>query len=402
MSNQEYENSLKILMEGTNFEINSESEVLTSSKLRTKTPVEVLNILLGGGLPLSGIYHTWGSPKGGKSTWLYQSMGMFQAQYPNGVCLIVDTESSADGNRLKALGVNPSKVMRLPTTSIESGFKALLKVIKNKQSNKELKDLPLFIIWDTISRGQATDDSSQSRMNAMDRARVIKNYLPQLSAEVEKQPFILGLINQVIQTTDSYGNVKLLSGGGVALQHDNHLSLKIMPKSEEADGSFVVGKISLMSIDKSKVSPEIKNIPLRIDVTKGGVIDPVGSFFEFCIDCVGFFNNGGGWYSLTDRFRECLQDYGDLLNPYVKKYRYGDLRKRFCSDEQFYNLARLAVANYLSSMYSLQSEIMKDYRESILATFQKEEPEQPVQEEQPSESQEQTVPETEPSTEDMQ
>lgn len=364
----DYGEALSVLMDGTNFELNSESEVLTSSKLRTPTPVEVLNILLGGGLPLSGIYHTWGSPKGGKSTWLYQSMGMFQNTYPNGVCLIVDTESSADGNRLKALGVDPSKVMRLPTASIESGFKSLLKVIKNKQSNKELKDVPLFIIWDTISRGQATDDSSQSRMNAMERARVIKNYLPQLSAEVEKQPFILGLINQVIQTTDSYGNVKLLSGGGIALQHDNHLSLKIMPKTEEAEGSFVTGKISMMSIDKSKISPEIRNIPLRIDVTRGGVIDKVGSFFEFCIDGVEFFNNGGGWYSITDRFKECLQDCADLLEPYCKKYRYADLRKRFCSEEAFYNLARLAVANYLSDMYSLQREIMKDYRDSILHT----------------------------------
>lgn len=361
----DYNEALSVLMDGTNFEINSESEVLTSCKLRTKTPIEVLNILLGGGLPLSGIYHTWGSPKGGKSTWLYQSMGMFQEQYPNGVCCIVDTESSADSNRLKALGVDPSNVMRLPTTSIESGFKALLKVIKNKQNNKELKDLPLFIIWDTISRGQATDDSSQSRMNAMDRARVIKNYLPQLSAEVEKQPFILGLINQVIQTTDSYGNVKLLSGGGVALQHDNHLSLKIMPKSEEADGSFVVSKTSLMSIDKSKISPEVKNIPVRIDVTKGGVIDEKASFLDFCCECVNLCNNGGGWYSLTSTFSECLGQYAGLLEPFNKKYRFNDLKKRFCGDEIFYNLARFAVANYLSNIYSLQKEIMQDYKDSI-------------------------------------
>lgn len=382
----DYNEALSVLMEGTKFELNSESEVLTSSKLRTRTPIELINILLGGGLPLNGIYHTWGLPKGGKSTWLYQSMGMFQKQYPNGVCLIVDTESSADGNRLRALGVDPSNVMRLPTTSIESGFLALLKIIKNKQSNKELKDLPLFIIWDTISRGQATDESSQSRMNAMERARIIKGYLTKLSAEVEKQPFILGLINQVIQQTDSYGNVKLLSGGGIALQHDNHLSFKIMPKSEEADGSFIISKISLMSIDKSKVSPEIRNIPIRIDVTKGGVIDPEGSFFEFCIENVAFFNNGGGWFSITDRFKEYLYEYSEMLEPYIKKYRYNDLRKRFCSDKKFYDLARLAVANYISSIYSLQKEIMKDYREQIIKDVTAGEPMPEIPEIEPDDS----------------
>ena len=194
-----YSEALSVLMDGTKFEINSESEILTSCRLRTQTPVEVLNILLGGGLPLSGVYHTWGLPKGGKSTWLYQSMGMFQKQYPNGVCCIVDTESSADSNRLRALGIDhPELVLRLPTTSIESGFVDLMKVVANKQSKPELKEVPLFIIWDTISRGMATDDSKQSRMNAQDRARVIKNYMPQLCSEVEKQPFILGLIRPVI------------------------------------------------------------------------------------------------------------------------------------------------------------------------------------------------------------
>ena len=361
-----YNEALSVLMDGTKFEINSESEILTSCKLRTPTPVEVLNILLGGGLPLSGVYHTWGLPKGGKSTWLYQSMGMFQKQYPNGVCCIVDTESSADSNRLKALGIDhPEMVLRLPTNSIESGFKDLMKVVANKQSKPELKEVPLFIIWDTISRGMATDSSSQSRMNAQDRARIIKNYMPQLCSEVEKQPFILGLINQVIQSTDTYGNVKLSSGGGVALQHDNHLSLKIMPKSEEADGAFVVSKISLMSIDKSKISPEIKNIPIRIDVTKGGVIDLKGSFLDFCCECVNLFANANGWYCVTDRFRECLGDYAGLLEQFNKKCRLGDLRKRFSENEVLYNLARLAIANYLSGMYSLQKEIIKDYKDSI-------------------------------------
>lgn len=361
-----YNEALSVLMDGTKFEINSESEILTSCKLRTQTPIEVLNILLGGGLPLSGVYHTWGLPKGGKSTWLYQSMGMFQKQYPNGVCCIVDTESSADSNRLRALGIDhPELVLRLPTTSIESGFVDLMKVVANKQSKPELKEVPLFIIWDTISRGMATDDSKQSRMNAQDRARVIKNYMPQLCSEVEKQPFILGLINQVIQSTDAYGNVKLSSGGGVALQHDNHLSLKIMPKGEEAEGSFVFSKLSLMSIDKSKISPEIRNIPIRIDVTKGGVIDIKASFLDFCCDCVPLFSNSGGWYSITDRFHKSLGDYSGMLEQFVKKYRLNDLRKRFCADETFYNLARLAIANSLSSMYSLQKEIIKDYKDSI-------------------------------------
>lgn len=153
------------LIDGTNFELNSESQVLTSNVMRVHTPLEVINCMLGGGIPLNGIYHTWGPPKGGKSTWLYQTMGEFQKQYPEGVSVIIDNESSSDPNRLLGLGVDPTKVLRLPITSIENGFLSLEKMIDNKLKNKKLKDLPMFVIWDTISRGLAQDSSSQSRIN---------------------------------------------------------------------------------------------------------------------------------------------------------------------------------------------------------------------------------------------
>ena len=39
----------------------------------------------------------------------------------------------------------------------------------------------------------------------------------QILAQIEKQDFILCLLNQVIYKTDSYGNQKMDSGGGIAL-----------------------------------------------------------------------------------------------------------------------------------------------------------------------------------------
>lgn len=364
----DYNDAISSLIEGTNFEISSESEVLTSCKLKVRTPIEVLNCLLGGGLPLSGIYHTWGPPKGGKSTWLYQTMGIFQQQYPDGICVIIDMESSADPVRLRAFGIDTDKVMRLPATSIESGFLALLKIISNKQKNDKIRDIPLFVIWDTISRGMAQDSSTQSRMNAQDRARIIKNYMPQLSSEIEKQPFILGLINQVINTSDTYGNKKQTSGGGVALQHDNHLSLKIDFKSENLDStkSFVISKWSNMTVDKSKISPEIKNIPFLIDVTRGGVIVERESFIWYLVDNMQIITQAGGWYNIDSLYKKYEgTKIGDYIYSFCKKYRYNDLINTLGSDETMYNILKLAFMDYISSVFSLQSSVIKPYMDQI-------------------------------------
>lgn len=366
----DYNDMISDLIDGTMFEVSTESEVLTSCKLKVKTPIEALNCLLGGGLPLSGIYHTWGPPKGGKSTWLYQTMGLFQKQYPEGISAIVDTESSADPSRLRILGVDTDKVIRLPATSIESGFLALLKVISNKQKNEKLKDIPLFVIWDTISRGLAQDNTTQSRMNAQDRARIIKNYMPELSAEIEKQPFILGLINQVINVSDRYGNRKEQAGGGVALQHDNHLSLKISPVSEIYDdtGSFVINKWSNMDIDKSKISPEMRNIPFLFDITSGGKIVEKESFIWYMINSVKMIGMTSGWYNIEYIYSIYEgTKIGDYLYQYLKKYRYQNLIDTINNDETFYNIIKYTFMDYLSNTFSLQRNNIKEYKDEVLA-----------------------------------
>ena len=372
----DYNEVLSQLIDGTNFEISIESQVLTSSKLKVKCPIEAINCILGGGLPLNGIYHTYGPPKGGKSTWLYQTMGNFQKAYPDGVSIILDMESSADPTRLQALGVDTSKVVRLPATSIESGFLALFKIIENKQNNKKLTDIPMFVIWDTISRGLAQDGSTQSRMNAQDRARIIKNYMPDLSARIEKQPFILGLINQVVYEVDRYGNRHTLAGGGIALQHDNHMSVLIENTSSETDstGTLVIGKWSNLTIDKSKMCPEIKNIPFKIDITKGGYIDELESFVWFVINNLQLIKDAGmKWYVLepivTKYEGTPISDY--LKNNYDKKFKYPKLIEAFKEDETLYDIFRYAFMDYISGMFSLQANIIKEYKDEVYSKIMK-------------------------------
>lgn len=158
-----YNNSLEALAAGTEFKIGSQVNVLTT-RGKVKTPVEVLNCLLGGGVPFGTVLQAYGPPKSSKSTWLYQMMGMFQHEYPNGIAVVVDTEASGDTERLEFLGVDTNRLLRLPATSIETGFLSLLKMLENKTKNEALKDTPVFVIWDSISKGLAQENSTQSRI----------------------------------------------------------------------------------------------------------------------------------------------------------------------------------------------------------------------------------------------
>lgn len=360
------------LIKNTSFEIMTDSRILTSRK-KIRTPLEVLNCLLGGGFPTGIIAHIYGEPKAGKSTLFYQTMGIFQQEYPDGISIIVDMESSADPARLKALGVDVNRVIRLPATSIENGFISLRNLIKNLEGVPELKDVPIFAIWDTISKGMPTDTTIQSRMLAQDRARIIKGYMGELQKSIEQHDFFLGLINQIIYTTDRYGNRKVEAGGGVALKHDNQLSLFVKMCGDQFDDyGILVRRDSEIQIDKSKISPEIKGIKCSMDVTKGALIDEKQSFLSY-IYWMGIIDQGkGGWYqhrtmynnSLVDDFSRFIIDRSGL--DLDKKQRWASFEEDLKNNDMIMKLFSHLFMTMIENKFTLQKEVMKDYHNQIL------------------------------------
>lgn len=362
----DYTDKINELLKNTDFEVMVNSKILTSRK-KIRTPLEALNCLLGGGMPLGIVAHIWGEPRAAKSTILYQMMGYFQKDYPDGIAIIVDMESSADPARLSALGVDVDKVVRLPATSIESGFISLLKLLENKRNTEGLKDLPIFVIWDTISKGLATDTTIQSRVMAMDKARIIKNYLGQLTKEIEKQDFFLGLLNQVIYTTDRYGNRKASYGGGIALNHENQISIQMALNSDDFnDYNMLVRRTGKANIDKSKISPEVRGIPYVIDIANGTVIDQRKSFIDYLWSINWIDPGNHGWYKMEHAAKSELSDQltSKLIETYFdiyKKRRWADFVDEMNSSDLFIELGKHVVMSLIERQYSLQADVVRDY-----------------------------------------
>ena len=350
------------LMKGTNFEKSEGSNVL-SQRIKVHTPLIALDCILGGGTPLGCIVESFGFPKSGKSTWLYQTMGEFLNEYPNGLAIVLDNESSADEERLRYFGVDTARVLRLPSTSIETGFLNLLQILENKGKSEQARQMPIFVVWDSISKGLAQDGATQSRMNAQDRARVIKNYMSSILPQIEKHPFVLNLINQVVFETDRYGNRKVKSGGGVGLEHDVHLKVKTELGSDEYNGSLLVGRYSYMSIVKSKFSPEFNSIPIFIDVTQGGRIDEIRSFVDYLVS-LGLIPNMSGYYKIEDtlvpKYKHSLY-YAESIRPIWKSLRYSKLIEIAREDSHLIDFLKIVLMEYIGDVYHLQRKVMEDY-----------------------------------------
>ena len=76
---------------------------------KVPTPIDTINIVGCGGINLSTMSELWGPPRGGKSTFAYQTAGMFLKEYGEWArVLIIDAEGSADLIRLEyVFGIRP-------------------------------------------------------------------------------------------------------------------------------------------------------------------------------------------------------------------------------------------------------------------------------------------------------
>ena len=136
------------LMKDTNAHLVSDtSAAVMHDRAKIETPLYHLNCILGGGLPMGIIVEAYGEPASGKSSTWYQTMGNFQKQYPNGVSIIIDTEASVDSTRMPFMGCDPSKTLRIPADSIESGFDQLFAILDKKVQNPKLKANQRIPFW---------------------------------------------------------------------------------------------------------------------------------------------------------------------------------------------------------------------------------------------------------------
>lgn len=208
------------LIDGTQFNFigqnGEQGKGSLSDKPKVETPIHALNCLLGGGLPLGAILEVYGPNAAGKSSLMYETLGNFQKQYPEGVAFIIDSETSTDDTRLRQMGVDPARAPRMGASTLEDGFEQIIKILKKMVNDKRYKGFPVFIIWDTIAAPPTRAQLEEGKMYAggmAERARILKSSLTNVFTLIEKQNVLLVLLNQVMAEIGGWRPGETSAGG---------------------------------------------------------------------------------------------------------------------------------------------------------------------------------------------
>lgn len=369
---EESQDLISDLISGSHFKFigqnGEEGKGSLSDKPKVETPLVALNDLLGGGLPLGSILEVFGPNASGKSSFMYETLGNFQKQYPNGVAFIIDTETSTDDSRLRQLGVNPDRAPRMGAATLEDGFEQINLIMKKMVDNERYKGFPVFILWDTIASAPTRAQLKSGEMYAggmAERARILKTALMTIFPLIEKQNVLLVLLNQVMAEIGGW-RPGLTSGGGNALKHDIHMRLEITGGKTNYEGVYAVSKYSTLSISKSKVSPIMNDFPIIIDITKGGVIDRAGSFMWWMANLTQptIFKQAA-WWSVEDWCYEKYKPFWDKFGKFYPRFRQTTLYEVIREDSNFLDFMQLIWLDLISGRYVLQAEVVKELRSEV-------------------------------------
>lgn len=370
------------LIQGTDF-IKAEDSPSMNSVLRGKVPhpLWVINCICGGGIPLSIQTEFSGSPSSGKTTSSYIMLGTFLRDNEDGVGIVIDTEGSLDLERLKALGVDTSRIIRLPATSIENGFANMFRMFNKLEiKQKEGNNVSIMIVFDSVSSGGTNKQNQSAKAgesvlnsgSMMELPRILKQNTANVFPYMENIPALIIYINQVFTTGIGSYHPTVKSGGGNGFHHNMQFELVYGDPKDVYEGSFIVGSECSVMMKKSKISPKFVNIPCYIDVRNGGKIDEALSFMNYLSSGdIGIIKTGS-YYNIKDTIDlmieryPVLKDNKDLMN-YYKSIRKGDLIKYIKSDKDLKNFLQVRLIDFINDIYPLQKEINNNFRESLIS-----------------------------------
>jgi RecA/RadA recombinase len=175
-----------------------ETESLDDFKVLS-TGIDILDGILGGGIPLGNFCVFVGNPGGGKSTLAVKPIQTMQEKYKD-KCLTIylDSEETMSSHRLAELGVVSPRIKPKGNITIEKVFEIIEGIILFK-TEKNIIDYPTLVVWDSIANTITNKDLTAKDVNETIglKARILSTTLPRYITKLRKYNITILAINQL-------------------------------------------------------------------------------------------------------------------------------------------------------------------------------------------------------------
>jgi len=304
-----------------------------NEKDQVSTDVPIINVALSGKLDgglTSGLTFIAGASKHFKSLLGLLLVKAYMKKYPDAICLFYDSEFGITPEYIQSNGIDASRVIHAPIEHIEQ-----LKFDISKRLEEIKRGDKVIIFMDSVGNlasKKEVEDALEGKSAAdMTRAKTLKSLFRIVTPHLTTKDIPCVVVNHTYMEQSLYPKA-IMSGGTGPMYSAN--TVFIIGKSQEKDGTEIVGWNFTINIEKSRFVKEKSKLPFL--VTYDGGINKWSGLLDIAIDNGSVKKPSNGWYSRVD------MDTGDIES---KKWRASETNcKEFwlplLSSKKFYDAVK--------------------------------------------------------------
>lgn len=292
-----------------------DESTLFTNKDETLTDVPAINIALSGSLKgglKSGITLLCGPSKHFKTAYALLMCSAYMKKYKDAICIYYDSEMGAPQDYFKSFNIDTSRVLHIPITNIEELSFDLMQKLDRDNEDGIKRGQKVFILVDSIgnlaSKKEVANAVDGNTAKDMTRAQVLKGFFRMVTPLINLADIPMVGINHIYMEMGLFPKAIVSGGSGPMLSSDN---VWIIGKSQEKEGTDLVGYKFTINIEKSRFVREKSKIP--ITVTFDGGVNRYSGILDLALEAGEVKQVSSGWYQLVDL------ETGELLGAKTRR-----------------------------------------------------------------------------------
>lgn len=273
------------------------------------TNLPILNVAFSGSLNgglVPGLTILAGASKSFKTLLGLYCMKAYMDKYPDAVALVYDSEFGITPEYLKSNGIDTSRVLHAPIEHIEQlKFDIVKRLEEVKRGDK------VFLMIDSLgalaSKKEVEDALEEKSAADMTRAKAIRSLLRIITPHLTMKDIPCVVINHIYMEMGMFP--KAVVGGGTSVTYAAN-QIFIISKSQEKDGTDLIGWNFTINIEKSRFVKEKSKLPFL--VTFDGGIKRYSGLLDLAMESGLVVKPNNGWYQLVD------EETGELIGKKVR------------------------------------------------------------------------------------
>jgi RecA/RadA recombinase len=276
-----------------------------------------------GGLPGNKVTALAGESSTGKTFYALGICRSFLESKEDGGVIYFESEGALTRQMLIERGIDTKRFIIVPVSTVQEFRTQAAKILDAYEKTAKKDRQPMLMVLDSmgmLSTSKEIEDTTEGKdTRDMTRAQLLRGAFRVLSLKLSKVNVPMVVTNHTYAAVGAYVPTKVM-GGGDGLKYAAS-TIVFLSKSQDKDGTEVVGNIIKCKLEKSRFTKEKSMVETNLSFKTG--LDRYYGLIDLACEA-GIWKNAAGRIELEDGSKV----FGKAIRGNPEKYFTGDVLER--------------------------------------------------------------------------